>query len=101
MIKITAKEHELLKALEEDFNTTEGDGVVSGNISSDTFDMKASRGVISSLLKKGIIEIPVVDNLGGRTVWGTKEEDLFVSYIVVKDKYGSNYKLRNLEVCYE
>ena len=90
MKTITQNEYKFLKELEQEWTTQESDdGIVSGYVSEDTHNMIVIRGVIGSLVKKGIVSSTLKEH--------TMDEcDVFL--VVVNKEYGSNYKLTNIEV---
>lgn len=95
--KITKSEYWFLKGLEQDWSTQESDdGAVSGFVGDDYSDMKSQRGIIGSLVKKDIVTIELWEKGNVHPITKQKECDIFL--VKVKDKYGSNYKLRNIEV---
>ena len=52
---VTEREALILRAIEDADHSTDGNGL-QGHLEHDEWDMKIYRGVISSLIKKGIIE---------------------------------------------
>lgn len=90
MKTITQNEYKFLKSLEQEWTTQESDdGIVSGYVSEDTHNMKSTRGIMGSLVKKEIISSTLEEHT-------TDECDVFL--VVVNKEYGSNYKLTNIEV---
>ena len=96
-MKVTKKEYEFLKELEEDYNTQEGeDGRVCGYVTDCNGDMKSTRGVVGSLVKKGVVWIQLEIEGCIHPITKKKESDVFM--VGVFEDFGSNYKLKNLEV---
>ena len=55
-MEVTEKEYKFLKELEQEYTTQESDdGSVYGYRSGCTDDMKSVRGIVGSLVKKGIV----------------------------------------------
>ena len=91
MVKVTEKEYELLKNIQQDWQSQESDdGSLSAFVSNDEYDMKITRGLIGSLVKKGIITSELWEK------GASHESDAF--YVKVNNEYGKNYKLINIEV---
>ena len=97
MKTVTQNEYKFLKSLEQDWHTQESDdGRVSAQVGDEDGDMKVTRGIIGSLVKKGIVTIELWEK--GYVHPITKEKECDVFLVVVNKEYGSNYKLTNIEV---
>ena len=72
------------------------DGSVYGYRSGCTDDMKSLRGIVGSLVKKGIVWIELDQKGFVHPITKEKEPDVFI--VGVFGEYGSDYKLKNLEV---
>ena len=74
MIKLTIKERQIIESVSTSDHASDGHGLV-GWISDYDFDMVVYRGVLSSLVKKGVI---YVDN---------SDSDLNGSWVSIRSKY--------------
>lgn len=97
MKTITEKEYKFLKEMEQDYTTQESDdGLVYGYWSDCTNDMKSVRGIVGSLVKKGIVWIELDQKGFVHPITKEKEPDIYI--VGVFEEYGSDYKLKNIEV---
>tara|TARA_R110001606_G_C15004829_1_gene607628 strand:- start:227 stop:547 length:321 start_codon:yes stop_codon:yes gene_type:complete len=92
-MKLTKLEHKIIQhLLDSDFTTDSPDEGIRGYIDHDDFNMKTYRGVLSSLIKKGIIKTSVEsDAYGLPTQTWAKITDNFQQNI------DGEYKLINIK----
>ena len=67
-IKVTRKEEKVLRAIEDSTFSDEGNGLC-GYLYEDEFDLKKYRGVLSSLVKKGIIGVERMEDNDETSTW--------------------------------
>jgi len=84
-VKATEKEAKVLRAIENSEFSDEGNGLC-GYLWEDEFDMKIYRGVLASLVKKGVIGVDDMEQDGEINTWVWIKND-FVMYIEEQGAY--------------
>ena len=73
-VKVTELEAELLRYIEDADHSSDGHGL-QGYIYKEDLDMNKFRGVISSLVKKGIIETEIIEVNFEKYLWASVKSD--------------------------